>query len=32
MKHGAIDPALYAGLDSYKGTQHLLAGNYAEAA
>ena len=29
---GPIDPALYTGLRSYKGTQHLLAGTYAEAA
>jgi hypothetical protein len=30
--YGAIDPALYAGLRSYKGTSHLLASTYAEAA
>ena len=29
---GAIDEALYAGLWSYKGTQHLLRGTYSEAA
>lgn len=28
----AIDEALYEGLFSYKGTQHLLASDYAEAA
>jgi hypothetical protein len=28
----AIDEALYEGLFSYKGTQHLLASNYSEAA
>lgn len=28
----AIDEALYEGLFAYKGTQHLLASNYAEAA
>lgn len=30
--YGPIDPALYAGLRSYKGTQHLLCGTYTEAA
>ena len=30
--YGPIDPALYAGLRSYKGTQHLLAGLFVEAA
>jgi hypothetical protein len=30
--YGAIDPALYAGLRSYKGTQHLLADTYARCA
>lgn len=30
--YGPIDPALYTGLRSYKGTRHLLAGTYAEAA
>jgi len=30
--YGPIDEALYAGLRTYKGTQHLLAGTYAEAA
>src|SRR5690242_14953478 len=30
--YGAIDPALYAGLRSYKGTRHLLASSYQEAA
>lgn len=30
--YGAIDPALYAGLRSYKGTRHLLASSYTEAA
>ncbi|MFJ8146571.1 hypothetical protein ACIQ6R_16090 [Streptomyces sp. NPDC096048] len=30
--YGPIDPALYAGLRSYKGTQHLLRGTYTEAA
>ena len=30
--YGAIDEALYAGLDSYKGTQHLLRTSYSEAA
>ena len=30
--YGPIDPALYAGLRSYKGTRHLLAGTYTEAA
>jgi hypothetical protein len=30
--YGPIDEALYAGLDSYKGTRHLLASNYTEAA
>ena len=30
--YGVIDEALYAGLRSYKGTRHLLAGTYAEAA
>jgi len=32
MVYGAIDPALYAGLRSYKATRHLLASSYAEAA
>ena len=30
--YGPIDDALYAGLRSYKGTRHLLASSYAEAA
>jgi hypothetical protein len=30
--YGPIDEALYAGLRSYKGTSHLLAGTYTEAA
>jgi hypothetical protein len=30
--YGVVDDALYAGLYSYKGTQHLLASNYSEAA
>lgn len=30
--YGAVDDALYAGLFSYKGTQHLLASSYSEAA
>jgi hypothetical protein len=30
--YGPIDEALYAGLRSYKGTQHLMVGTYAEAA
>jgi hypothetical protein len=30
--YGAIDPALYAGLRSYKATQHLLADMYARCA
>ena len=30
--YGVVDEALYAGLFSYRGTQHLLASNYAEAA
>ena len=30
--YGAIDPALYAGLRSYKATQHLLADTYARCA
>ena len=30
--YGPIDPALYAGLRTHKGTRHLLAGTYAEAA
>lgn len=30
--YGPIDDALYAGLRSYKGTQHLLAATYTEAA
>jgi hypothetical protein len=30
--YGPIDEALYAGLNSYKGTRHLLASNYTEAA
>jgi hypothetical protein len=29
---GVVDDALYAGLYSYRGTQHLLASNYSEAA
>jgi hypothetical protein len=29
---GVVDEALYAGLYSYRGTQHLLASNYSEAA
>jgi hypothetical protein len=29
---GVVDNALYTGLYAYKGTQHLLASNYAEAA
>ncbi len=29
---GPIDPALYAGLRTYKGTRHLLASSYTEAA
>jgi hypothetical protein len=32
MVYGPIDEALYAGLRSYKGTQHLLVSAYAEAA
>lgn len=32
MKDNPIDPALYAGLRTYKGTHHLLASSYAEAA
>ena len=32
MVYGPIDEALYEGLFSYKGTQHLLASNYSEAA
>jgi hypothetical protein len=30
--YGVVDEALYTGLFSYKGTQHLLASNYSEAA
>lgn len=30
--YGPIDPALYAGLRTYKGTRHLLASSYTEAA
>jgi hypothetical protein len=30
--YGPIDEALYAGLNSYKGTRHLLASTYTEAA
>ena len=30
--YGVVDEALYEGLFSYRGTQHLLASNYAEAA
>jgi hypothetical protein len=30
--YGSIDPALYAGLRSYKATQHLLADMYARCA
>lgn len=30
--YGPIDEALYTGLRSYKGTRHLLAGTYTEAA
>jgi hypothetical protein len=30
--YGVVDDALYEGLFSYKGTQHLLASRYAEAA
>lgn len=30
--YGVVDDALYAGLYSYRGTQHLLASNYSEAA
>ncbi|MDX3247190.1 hypothetical protein [Streptomyces sp. ME18-1-4] len=30
--YGPIDDALYAGLRSYKGTRHLLASSYTEAA
>lgn len=30
--YGPIDDALYAGLRNYKGTRHLLAGTYTEAA
>lgn len=32
LVYGPIDPALYTGLRSYKGTQHLLAGLFTEAA
>ena len=32
LVYGPIDDALYAGLRSYKGTRHLLASTYAEAA
>lgn len=30
--YGVVDDALYTGLFAYKGTQHLLANNFAEAA
>jgi|SRR5512134_733893 hypothetical protein len=30
--YGVVDDALYAGLFAYKGTRHLLAADYAEAA
>jgi hypothetical protein len=30
--YGVVDDALYTGLFSYKGTQHLLASNFTEAA
>lgn len=30
--YGVVDEALYEGLFAYKGTQHLLASNYTEAA
>lgn len=30
--YGVVDEALYEGLFAYKGTQHLLASNYSEAA
>jgi hypothetical protein len=30
--YGVVDDALYTGLFSYKGTQHLLAANFTEAA
>jgi hypothetical protein len=30
--YGVVDDALYEGLFSYRGTQHLLASNYSEAA
>jgi hypothetical protein len=32
LVYGPIDEALYTGLRSYKGTRHLLAGTYTEAA
>ncbi|MEV4227267.1 hypothetical protein AB0J81_09185 [Streptomyces bobili] len=32
LVYGAIDPALYAGLRTYKATQHLLADMYARCA
>lgn len=32
MVYGPIDPALYTGLRTYKGTQHLLADTYARCA
>jgi hypothetical protein len=32
LVYGPIDEALYAGLRSYKGTRHLLASSYTEAA
>jgi hypothetical protein len=32
MVYGPIDPALYAGLHSYKATRHLLADTYARCA
>ncbi|MGW0577745.1 hypothetical protein ACWD25_17625 [Streptomyces sp. NPDC002920] len=32
LVYGPIDDALYTGLRTYKGTRHLLAGLYAEAA
>lgn len=32
MVYNPIEPALYAGLRAYKGTRHLLAASYTEAA
>jgi hypothetical protein len=32
MVYNPIDPALYTGLRTYKGTRHLLASSYTEAA